>query len=196
MPVDEQALADSIGVLSVALHAVDGPPVLSLVGHLGRVVAAARDLLGVDSAGVLLLDDAGMLRAVASSGTAAEALELAQQQLGVGPGADTVARNASVLVPDLAAVPAYALLLAELESSTIRAVLSAPIRIEAEVVGNLNLFRLDVHHWSAAETRAAEAYAELVGRLLQLGARAQSTDQVFSAIHADATDGECNADQC
>jgi GAF domain-containing protein len=198
MPVDERALADSIDTLSSALQAVDGPPVLSLVGHLAEIVAAASDLLEADSVGVLLLDDTGTLRAVASSSAATGALELAQQRLGIGPGHDTLARNASVLVSDLAAVPAYAPLLAELGPLAIRAVLSAPIRIDAEVVGNLNLMKLDVHHWSEPETRAAEAYAEVVGRLLQMGARLQSAEATLrttAAEHADGGSG-CNADQC
>jgi GAF domain-containing protein len=198
MPVDERALARSIDALSGALHPVDGPPVLSLVGHLAEIVAAANDLLEADSVGVLLLDEAGVLRAVASSSPAAGVLELAQQRLAIGPGHDTLARNASVLVSDLATVPAYAPLLAELGGSgpsAVRAVLSAPIRIDAEVVGNLNLMRLDVHHWTEAETRAAEAYAEVVGRLLQTGARVQSAEPALpTAAHLDG-EGERNADQ-
>jgi transcriptional regulator with GAF, ATPase, and Fis domain len=191
MPVDEQALALSIDTLSGALRALDGHPVPSLVGHLAEVVAAANDLLGVEAVGVLLLDETGALRAVASSHPAAEALELAQQRLGIGPGHDTLARNDSVLVSDLTAVAAYAPLLAELgppSALAVRAVLSAPIRIDAEVVGNLNLMRLEVHRWSEAETRAAEAYAEVVGRLLQMGARGQSSEPArgtFAAGHAD-----------
>jgi len=181
MPVDEQALAHSIDTLSGALQAVDGPPV-SLVGHLAEVVAAANDLLGVDAVGVLLLDETGTLRAVASSSATAGALELAQERLGIGPGHDTLALEDSVLVSDLTAVATYEPLLIELslqaESApvAVRAVLSAPIRIDAEVMGNLNLMRLDVHHWTPAETRAAEAYAEVVGRLLQMGARVQSSE--------------------
>jgi GAF domain-containing protein len=203
MPVDEQALALSIDSLSGALRAVDGPPVPSLVGHLAEVVAAAHELLGVEAVGVLLLDETGALRAVASSHPAAEALELAQQRLGIGPGHDTLARNDSVLVSDLMAVAAYAPLLAELGPPNelgplaVRAVLSAPIRIDAEVVGNLNLMRLVVHRWSEAETRAAEAYAEVVGRLLQMGARVQSSEPAhgpFAAGHADEG-GERDADQ-
>ena len=203
MPVDEQALALSIDTLSGALRALDGHPVPSLVGHLAQVVAAANDLLGVEAVGVLLLDETGTLRAVASSHPAAEALELAQQRLGIGPGHDTLARNDSVLVSDLTAVAAYAPLLAEPGPSSelgplaVRAVLSAPIRIDAEVVGNLNLMRLEVHRWSEAETRAAEAYAEVVGRLLQMGARVQSSEPApgpFAAGHADEG-GERDADQ-
>jgi len=199
MAVDEQALADSIDALSGALHAVDGPPVLSLVSRLAEIVAAANELLGVDAVGVLLLDEVGMLRAVASSGAVAAALEQAQQRLGVGPGHDTLARNGSVLVADLTLVPAYRPLLAELDRFSVRAVLSAPIRIAAEVIGNLNLIRLDVHHWSQAEAQAAEAYAEVVGRLLQMGASTGSTepgwDELFPAAAAETRGCERDADQ-
>jgi GAF domain-containing protein len=209
MPVDEQALAHSLDVLSGALRTVDGPPVLSLVGHLAEIVAAANDLLGADAVGVLLLDETGTLRAVASSHATAGALELAQERLGIGPGHDTLAGNASVLISDLAAIPAYAPLLAELGLLSdlgspsepgplgIRAVLSAPIRIDAEVVGNLNLMRLDVHHWTEPETRAAEAYAEVVGRLLQMGARVQNSEPALRTPVAGHADEGCerSADQ-
>jgi GAF domain-containing protein len=197
MPVDEQALARSIDLLSGALLAVDGPPVPSLASRLAEIVAAANDLLGADAVGVLMLDETGLLRAVASSSATAGALELAQERLGIGPGHDTLAGNDSVLVTDLAAVAAYAPLLTEVGQPAVRAVLSAPIRIEAEVVGNLNLMRLDVHHWSEAETRAAEAYAEVVGRLLQMGARVQVSEPAMRTSVAGHADEGCerNADQ-
>ncbi|MFL6162516.1 MAG: GAF domain-containing protein [Jatrophihabitantaceae bacterium] len=175
MAVDEQALADSILGLTGALQAVDGPPVQPVSAYLMRIVTAAEDLLAADSAGILLLDEAGTLCAVASSTELAGALERAQQRLGLGPGQDTLARRGSVLVTDLTSVPGYAPLLAELGPQPVRAVLSVPIWVDAEVVGNLNLIRTEVHDWTDTEVRAAEAYAEVVGRLLGMSVQSWSS---------------------
>ena len=185
MAVDEQALANSIHALTEAFEALVGPPVQPMAAHLSAVVTAAAEVLGVDSVGILLLDEAGALRSVASSTSTAAALELAQQQRGTGPGHDSMRRRGIVLVADLAAVPAYQPLLAELGEPASWAVLSAPIWIAAEVVGNLNLIRTQAHLWTDSEARAATAYAEVVGRLLGLGARSQKPakvlEQIFSA---------------
>jgi GAF domain-containing protein len=184
MAVDEQALARSIDTLTNAFEALAGPAVQPMAAHLSAVVAAAAELLGVDSVGILLLDEAGTLRAVAASTTMAAALELAQQQLGTGPGHDATRRRGIVRITDLATVPAYQPLLAELGQLSVRAVLSAPIWIAAEVVGNLNLIKTQAHSWTDSEARAATAYAEVVGRLLGLGARSQKAGAgLGAAVH-------------
>jgi len=170
MAVDETALADSITSLSVAIQAIDGPPVHLLSTQLTAIVGAAAEVLRVDCVGVLLLDESGRLRSVASSTAVAAALELAQQQLGMGPGHDTQAGHRTVAVADLAAVPAYGPLNAEVGALGVRAVLSAPIWCNDAVVGNLNLIRARVRDWTAAEISAAEAYAGVVGQLLGMTA--------------------------
>jgi GAF domain-containing protein len=196
MAVDEQALARSIQTLTDSLPSLAGPPVQSAAAHLAAIVAAAADLLGVDSVGVLLLDDVGTLRAAASTTGVAGRLELAQQQLGIGPGHDTISRRGTVLVDDLSAEPAYAALMAELAPLQIGAVLSAPIWVEHDVVGNLNLIRTDAHSWSEQEARAATAYAEVVGRVLGVSARSGTYRPAFLAGRPDATEsgGEHHAD--
>jgi len=171
MAVDEQALADSIDALTGSMAGLAGPPMQSASAHLAAVVAAAADLLGVDSVGILLLDEVGRLRAAASTTATADRLEQAQQQLGIGPGHDSMVRQGAVLVPDLSAEPAYSPLVAELAPFRIGAVLSAPIWVEQEVVGNLNLIRADGHSWTEQEARASTAYAEVVGKMLSISAR-------------------------
>ena len=196
-PLTSRRLANSIDSLTDTFEALSGPPVQPMAAHLRAVVAAAAELLGIDSVGILLLDEAGTLRTVASSTATAAALELAQQQLGIGPGHDS-RRRGVVLVADLTAVPAYQPLLAELGQPAAWAVLSAPIWIDAEVVGNLNLIRTQAHSWTEAEARAATAYAEVVGRLLALGAargnRRRSWSNSSRLDHADAVDEGGGAD--
>jgi GAF domain-containing protein len=156
--------------------------------HLAAIVAAAADLLGVDSVGVLLLDDVGILRAAAFTTELAGRLEKAQQRLGIGPGHDSVARRGTVAVADLTAEPDYPPLVAELAPLRVGAVLSAPIWVEHDVVGNLNLIRVDPHPWTEQEARAAAAYAEVVGKLLGISARSGSSNPASSDGRADATD--------
>ena len=171
MAVDEQALARSIDALTNSSANLAGPPVQSASAHLAAIVAAAADLLGVDSVGILLLDDIGRLRAAASTTELADRLELAQQRLGIGPGHDTISRRGTVRVQNLSDEPAYAPLLAELAPLRVGGVLSAPIWVEHEVVGNLNLIQSVAHSWSDQEARASTAYAEVVGRVLGISAR-------------------------
>jgi transcriptional regulator with GAF, ATPase, and Fis domain len=186
MAVDERALADSIHALTSAFADLEGPPVLAASTHLSAIVAAAADLLGVESVGILLLDDLGILRAAASTTTTAARLEEAQQRLGIGPGHDTIARRGTVGVANLAEVPDYAPLMSAIEPLRMCAVLSAPIWVGRDVVGNLNLIRGEVHRWTEAEARATAAYAEVVGNLL--GESARSGSRWFPTRQRETTD--------
>lgn len=149
--------------------AVVGP----LTARLSVLVSAAVELLGVESVGLSLLDDADRVRTVAFTGRAAEALELAQEESRGGPGIDAQKSRATVAVEDLAGDPRYRRLGEKVTGSGIRAVLAAPVRLEGQVVGNLNAVLATPHVWSAAQRRAADALANLVGQLLLLAAQAE-----------------------
>ena len=193
MAVDERALAASITALTSTLPELGGPPVTAASARLAEVVAAAADLLDVDSVGVLLLDVDGVLRAAASTSPVATELEELQQRVGLGPGHDTIARRGTVAVEELTAVPCYAPLVAELEAARprgpARAVLSVPIWVADDVVGNLNLIRTGTHRWSESESRAAATYAEVVGRLLGDSAAARATQARARAYRTEPRAG-------
>ncbi len=138
--------------------------------RLRQVVTAASDLLAADGVGVLLLDDDNAVRTVAATDLAAEALEQAQQQLSVGPGIDAMRSQRTVAVADLATHDAYRSVWQRLASDGVRAVLSAPIWVSGEVVGNLNAVRAAPHTWSDAQISGSEAFAGVIGRLLELSA--------------------------
>lgn len=198
MAVDETALANSISLLSAAVRSIDGPPVHLISTQLTAIVGAAAEVLGVDCVGVLLLDEGGRLRSVASSTAVAAALELAQQQLGMGPGHDSQTGRRTVAVADLAEVASYAPLTAEVAPLGVRAVLSAPIWCGDLVVGNLNLIRAQGRAWTETEISAAEAYAGVVGRLLGLASDAWAGGSLVSRLrNTTQLDGsEHRADQC
>jgi transcriptional regulator with GAF, ATPase, and Fis domain len=165
---DDAALARSLSELAdgLAPHGQVGP----LSSQLSAVVTAAARLLDVDCVGLLLLDDTDRIRSVAATGPAAEALEVAQEKVQVGPGVDAVVRQATVAVADVAAEPRYAELWREISGSGVRAVLSAPVQVGEQVVGNLNAVVADCHVWSVRQCRSAEAIGGIVGQLLGLAA--------------------------
>jgi GAF domain-containing protein len=152
----------------LAADAVVGP----LTGRLAVLVSAAVDLLGVESVGLSLLDDADQVRTVAYTGHAAKVLELAQEHTLVGPGIDVLTDRITVTVEDLADDPRYGRLRQEVTDGGIRAVLAVPVRLDGQVVGNLNAVVPTPHVWSATQKRAAEALAAVVGQLLLLAAQA------------------------
>src|SRR5689334_8403785 len=122
------------------------------VAHdLTAVIGAAEEILGADCVGVLLIDEDDRLRSVASSGPAAAALERAQQDLGVGPGIDTIRRSETVAVNDLLADGYYGLPAHVVSELGVRAVVSAPLWVNGAVAGNLNVMRFAAHEWSRDE---------------------------------------------
>ena len=64
----------------------DDAVVRPLTGRLSLLVSAAVELLGVESVGLSLLDDADQVRTVAFTGEAAKVLELAQEHTSSAPG--------------------------------------------------------------------------------------------------------------
>jgi GAF domain-containing protein len=170
MSIDEQALERSIHQLTAEL----GPGLngAGLSAGLSRLVSAAAEVLHVDCVGLLMLDDADQIRTVAATGDGAAALEAAQEDLGVGPGIDTITGRHTVAVADLAARPEYAALWRRVAGRGVRAVLSAPIWVSGAQVGNLNAVTPERHDWTQPEIHAGEAFASMVGQLLHLGALA------------------------
>jgi GAF domain-containing protein len=166
--LDDDALARSLRELTDRLtaDALVGP----LCDQLATVVSATVELLGVESVGLLLLDDADRVRTVAAAGRSAELLERVQEEIHVGPGLDTLTSRATVAVADLAAEPRYGPLWREVAGHGVRAVLSAPVWVDGQVVGNLNAVAPAPRAWPAAQREAAEALAGIVGQLLGLAA--------------------------
>lgn len=161
------ALVDTLSDLE---SSVAPSPVDALVPRLRQVVAAANELLAADGVAVLLLDDGDRIRAVAATNVAAHALDQAQEHLSVGPGIDALRAQQTVAVTDIAAHDEYAALWARMAADGIHAVVSAPIRVAGEVVGNLNAVRLMPHPWTAAQVSGAEAFAGMIGQLLEMSA--------------------------
>ncbi|TQM38469.1 GAF domain-containing protein [Pseudonocardia cypriaca] len=183
---DDAALATSLVELLSGLEVPDLLVEQHLLGRLEQVLAAAETVLGVDRIGLMLLDEHDRLQVVGASDPASSRLEHGQQQLGVGPGIDSLRTAQPVAVADLAASsrgeqPHYTPLWEWLqhrrdgsptspEAALVRSVLSVPVRARGRVVGTLNLARSRPGGWGERQLVACQAYADVIGVLLTLSA--------------------------
>jgi GAF domain-containing protein len=190
MPHD---LHDLTAQLRALLFTVDGDhdDVQTLSAQLGEVLVAARSLLGVDGAGLMLFDEDDVLRVIGVSDEASAILENAQQQVDAGPGIDCVRDGRTVAVGDLAERSTYPRLWEALTDGTgagqtpFRAVLSVPVVAGDEVAGTFNVMSITPWHWTLAQTDAVEAYAAVIAVLLKFGATAQQRSIVHPRMRGE-----------
>jgi len=173
----------STDLLARELHDLDGldrgPDV---VEALERVVASTRSLFGVDGAGILWLDGNGDVRYLTASDERGRALELAQEQLGVGPCVDTLVRDTSVESTDLQGDPRWPEVGDRVAPYGIHAVLGIPVRIGGAAVAALNVFRDDVHDWDESEADAIRSLASVIETVLAGGLLARRREQVIEQL--------------
>src|SRR6202142_3459192 len=120
------------------------------------------ELLDVSAAGLLLADPRGELRVVAASSEAARLLELFQIQNDEGPCLECFRSGQPVQVPDLAVVahrwPQFAPAAGRAGFAAVQAL---PMRLRAQVVGALNLFRTAAGAFDPADIRVGQALADV-----------------------------------
>ena len=120
------------------------------------------DLLGVSAAGLLLADPRGELRVVAASSEQARLLELFQIQHEQGPCLDCFRSGEPVAVPDLSAAagrwPQFA---PAMRQAGFAAVQALPMRLRAQIIGGLNLFRATTGPFGETETQVGQALADV-----------------------------------
>ncbi|MCW0213572.1 MAG: GAF and ANTAR domain-containing protein [Pseudonocardia sp.] len=112
-----------------------------VIDLLDRLIAHSVHLLAAEAAGIMLADNHGTLRMVASSSEAAEFMELLQLQAGEGPCMDCYRTATAVGAPDLARDPRWpGFTAAVLAHGRFRSVHALPLRLRGDAIGALNLF--------------------------------------------------------
>ena len=167
--VDEQRLGRVFVELADTLvNDFDVVEFMTMLAH--RVV----ELLGAREAGVVLADERGVLRSVASSHESAHLLDLFELQNEEGPCLDCYRTSEPVLNHLLAAPddrwPNFA---AEARRLGFTAVHALPMRLRGEVIGAVNIFASNAAALTQSEVEVGQALADVatVGLLQERGLR-------------------------
>jgi hypothetical protein len=159
MRIEPAALAKAIG----ALDEVDLDR--GLVPSVLQLVTMTKHLLGVDGAGLMLVDAAGALRWAAASDQQAEQLEQAQEELAQGPCTDAFWQRAPVPVRDVTGEGAKEIAVVLLDAS-FRAALSVPVELAGGPIGTLDAYARGERAWNESEVSALQACGGVVANLL------------------------------
>jgi transcriptional regulator with GAF, ATPase, and Fis domain len=146
-------------------------------------------LLNVDAAGLMLADQRGSLRVVASSSEQARLVELFQLQHEEGPCLECFRTGLPVAEPDLAAArqrwPAFAPAAA---GAGFGAAQALPMRLRAEVIGAMNLFMATPGQLDETGLRVGQALADVatIGLLQERNFRHQEAlaEQLQKALNS------------
>jgi GAF domain-containing protein len=167
MPIDPAALARNIS----ALAGLDDE------GDLGRamqqITSAAKALLGVDGAGLMLADERGVLRWATASDQRIQIIEEGEERLGEGPCVNAFIEHAPMVMRDAAKEPHWGRITDVVTGQEMRAGLSVPVQLEGGPIGTLDLYSAAPRDWDQTEISAAQVYAALAATLLSQAVGAQ-----------------------
>jgi len=172
MPIDPAALARNLSTLA-ALDAEH-----DLARAMQQLANAAKELLGVDGAGLMLADARGELRWVTASDQQTQVIEEGEERLGEGPCVNAFAEHAPMAMRDATKEPQWGRITDVITGQEMRAGLGVPIQLEGGPIGSLDLYCAEPRDWDPAEISAAQVYAALAATLLCQAAAAQVTGRL------------------
>jgi GAF domain-containing protein len=178
MPIDPAALARNLS----ALAALDAEH--DLVSAMQQVASAAKTLLGVAGAGLMLADERGELRWATASDQQTQIIEEGEERLGEGPCVNAFAEHAPMAMRDAAKEPHWGTITNVVTSQEMRAGLSVPVQLEGGPIGTLDLYSAAPRDWDPAEISAAQVYAALAATLLTRAAAAQVKGRLAEQLQA------------
>jgi GAF domain-containing protein len=159
------------------------------IDFLHTLTERCVQLLDVDAAGILLVDQRGILNLVAASTEQTRLLELFQLQNEEGPCLDCYRSGQSVACVDLAAAPQrWPQFATAAREQGFAAVQAVPMRLREQVLGALNLFRCSASAIPAQATEVAQSFANVATiSILQIRALRHSemvTEQLQTALNS------------
>jgi GAF domain-containing protein len=167
MPIDSAALARNIS----ALAGLDAEHDLGRA--MQQITSAAKALLRVDGAGLMLADERGQLRWATASDQQTQIIEEGQERLGEGPCVNAFVEHAPMAMRDAAKEPHWGKITDVVTGQEMRAGLSVPVQLEGGPIGTLDLYSAKPRDWDQAEISAAQVYAALAATLLSQAVGAQ-----------------------
>jgi GAF domain-containing protein len=134
---------------------MDSPEVTDF---LEQVAVLAASVVGGVSSGITLRRDQE-LTTIATSDDFALQVDEIQYGRGQGPCLETLHSGHAVAVPDLASDERWRDYRVHALAHGVRSSLSLPLTVEDRVIGALNLYATEAHHFDAAASVRAEAFA-------------------------------------
>lgn len=133
-----------------------------IVDFLHTLADRCAELFEAAEAGVMLADQRGGLRVVASSSERARLLELFELQNEQGPCLDSFHTGLAVVAEDLSEPPdRWPLFTKEALAAGFHSAHSLPLRFRSEIIGALNLFRTQRGALDADDLAGAQAMADI-----------------------------------
>jgi GAF domain-containing protein len=177
MPIDPALLTRSIAALT------DRDPERDLASTLEQAVLAAKQLFMVDAAGIMLVDNDGTLRSASASDQRAQALEDSQERFAAGPCAQAFSTGRPVVMRDATLEPRWGEVRHAFAEARIRSGLSVPVRLDAGLIGTLDVYAVAPGGWDETEVSALQAYAGVVATLVGAAARATVKGRLAEQLH-------------
>lgn len=133
-----------------------------VVEFLHLLATRCVELLGVQAAGIMISDQRGALRVMASSSEKAHLLELFEVESDEGPCVECYLAGTPVSAPDLSIPePRWQRFADRAREAGFHAVHAVPVRLRDEVIGVLNLFATGTGPLDEAAAGAARALANI-----------------------------------
>lgn len=156
-----------------------------------QLAVSTTHLLDAAAAGVMLEDASGQLQVLSASDEDTHLLEIFELQRQEGPCYECWKSGSVVTAPDLMAVSRWPLFIDEARTLGFVSAAAVPLRLQARVVGALNVFWSSPRNVAPSDLHAAQALADVaaVGLVQQRLARESGVlaEQVQSALHSRVT---------
>lgn len=140
------------------------------------------ELFGADGAGMLLIDDAHVLRYVASTDSGAQLLEAVQESTGHGPCVESLVEDRLVAVADILDDDRWPDIGALLASNGVRSVLGVPVHVSGVPVGSLNVYSAIPRTWGSSALKALTTIEAFVDRVLTAGVFSQRQEELIGQL--------------
>lgn len=160
-----------------------------VVDFMHMLTERSVELLGADAAGLMLADQRGSLRLMASSLERMRLLEVFELQVDEGPCRDCYESGQAVVNVDLeAARGRWPRFTAEAVSAGFRSTHALPMRVRGRVIGALNLFSDEQVEMSEEDITIGQAMADVatIGLLHERNLHEQTalSEQLQTALHS------------
>jgi GAF domain-containing protein len=159
-----------------------------VVEFLTTLAHRCAELFEAAEAGVVLGDETGTLRSVASSTEVARMLDLFELQNQEGPCLDCFRSGLPIVNRSLADPGAWPRFASEAQRLGFRMVHAVPMRLRGQVIGAVNIFSTAVEHLSEDDVAVAQALADVatIALLQERGIREARVlnEQLQSALHS------------